>query len=91
MLEIHQKMRVIWYECKKSLATLITLRFFKLLVLSYLIDFSNIFFFCSFRSATVKYRDSVFPTIKVTTHPRRDRKEGVSCETKFLNVKTILY
>ena len=50
---------------------------------------SESIFSCSFRT-TVKYRDRVFPTI-MRTHPRRDRKEGVSCETKFLNVKTILY
>ena len=62
------------------------------LVLSYLIDFSNIF--SSVRSEVLLLNigiDRVFPTIKVRTHPRRDRKEGVSCETKFLNVKTLLY
>ena len=40
------------------------------------------YFFCSFRSTTVNYRDRVFPTIKVRTYPRRDRKAGVSCETE---------
>ena len=38
-------------------------------------------------SSSVKYRDGVFPTIKVRTHPRRDRKEGVSCDTMCLQMK----
>ena len=63
----------------ESLASYFNYLTFLLVVLSYLIEFSNIFF--SVRSEVTllaKYTDRVFPTIKLRTHPRRDRKEGVS-------------